>query len=297
MALFLPLLAFNIKHPKQKNLILRFNKDFLLQIENSSFYKRIKFQDLIKFKRPITTRVYEILSKSFQKRSVWKIDSVKLAQKIPISQKFPSHIVRAIIPTVNRIQKKTDLNVHLELDKKKRGCIILIFKLKNNPKLKALPPSQKAKDLPENSLSILTLIPSNKVKSIKDFVLKTCKEKGTEYVKKAIEYTNSKNPDNYPAYLRTALDQGYDNSSKNEENPIILSSKIKVLCLKLQDITNEINPKFNAIENTKTKFSTEKISEQQIINLLDRLIAKLKTDTTCDPFDYSNKLFHSIVNH
>ena len=73
-------------------------------------------------------KLNEILVKIFQNRDTWSIDAMKLAEKIPINEKYPSHIVRKIESNVNKINKHYALNIDLSVQRPRRGKAILTFK-------------------------------------------------------------------------------------------------------------------------------------------------------------------------
>ena len=75
----------------------------------------------------IVSALYQILTDEFSSKSEWRIDAKELAGKIPeINCKYPSHIVPLINPVVKKINKTTNLNVDLEIEKE-RGKATLIF--------------------------------------------------------------------------------------------------------------------------------------------------------------------------
>lgn len=73
-------------------------------------------------------KLNEILVKIFQNRDTWSIDAMKLAKKIPINEKYPSHIVRKIESKVNKINKHYALKIDLSVRRPRRGKAILTFR-------------------------------------------------------------------------------------------------------------------------------------------------------------------------
>ncbi len=116
---------------KTKKLWIRLNPEFYVYEKNSRFCEFIDFQKLKKLPDPLSTRLYEILKKSLSGQKQWQIDSIKLAQKIPMNEQYPSDINPKIQTAVKRIAKRTDFNVGIDIKKIRRGKTTLIFTLKS----------------------------------------------------------------------------------------------------------------------------------------------------------------------
>lgn len=200
---------------KNKKLIIKLNEKFILKIKNSNYYKRIPINDLKKLRSATSARLYELLFKSFQSRQIYKIESTKLAKKIPLTQEYPSQIVRAVIPAVKRIRSKTSLNVHLEIDSQGRGKKILIFKLGSNKTKKLL---ENNKKFPEETLKLILEVPEQYryYDTVQNMIIKSYNEKGLAYVKKSIEYTNRMETDDYSSYLFSVLKHNYAKKRNHE---------------------------------------------------------------------------------
>ena len=111
-----------------KKLYIRFSPEWLLCIKSSNFFKMIEFNTLKILKTPLVIRLYEILVKSFQGRSEWQINALKLAQKIPLNRKYASEIRIKVEPAIQRINVQTSLKVTMETVKKERGNLLFIFR-------------------------------------------------------------------------------------------------------------------------------------------------------------------------
>ena len=72
-------------------------------------------------------RLYEILVKIFQEREEWKIEAKKLAQKIPMNEKYVSDIVPKVKTAIRRINEETDLKINLEINRPDRGQASFTF--------------------------------------------------------------------------------------------------------------------------------------------------------------------------
>lgn len=100
-----------------KSITIRFNKEWLQVVRNSGFYKYISFKNMRLLRSPVAMRLYEVLSKSFYQKNDFKISAQKLAAKMPLPEKHYSKIKEKIIPAVNKINQKTELNIKLQTKK------------------------------------------------------------------------------------------------------------------------------------------------------------------------------------
>lgn len=110
-----------------RKLEVRFNSDFVNQIKDSEYYKLIDFQEYRKLKQPVAARLYEILIKSFNVRSVWEIEALTLAEKLTLRDKYPSKIYPRIKSALREINGTTDIKTNLAVRKGADGQTILIF--------------------------------------------------------------------------------------------------------------------------------------------------------------------------
>jgi len=132
---------------------IEFNKVWLDMIKNSNFFEMIDYTVMQKLKNPTQIRVYELLVKSFYNRNEWKIDAHKLAEKIPLHEKYAAHIIRIIKTAVENISKKTDLKIKLEIKKKQRNKAVFKF-IKINKKIRL-----DEQDIPDEIKNLYNLIP------------------------------------------------------------------------------------------------------------------------------------------
>ena len=121
---------------------ITFNDDFLYEIKETNFCNYINFEEIKKLRNPTASRLHEILCKTFKGRNEWSIDAHKLANKIPMQEKYLSDIISKIKPAINRINSKTTLKIDLEIRKKERGKAVLVFR-KTNPSIQYNPKKQE----------------------------------------------------------------------------------------------------------------------------------------------------------
>jgi hypothetical protein len=117
-----------------KKIQVKLNSLWLEKIKQSEFFKYISFTQMKSLRSPLALRLYEILIKTFYKRSCWEIDIHRLAEKIPMKEKYVAHITPKIESAVKRIREKTELNVTVKKVKQERGKGKFIFKLSKSRK-------------------------------------------------------------------------------------------------------------------------------------------------------------------
>ena len=236
-----------------RKLYVRFNKEWLMRIKNSTYFRYLNFDKIRSLRSPLAMRLYEILIKSFQNRNEWKIDAIKLAQKIPMKERYPADIIPKIKAALNRINKHTNLNVQLLVERKRRGKANLIFLKKN-------------KMMENDSLeNVLKLLPKNeaKKKTIIQMIEKYLECYGQDYVKRNIMYANERvrNIKSYRSFLAKALKEdwalGWWEDQLLEE-------------VSLFDTTNIKNDKHDKNERD-VRIKVEKILNSLSIEELDRL--------------------------
>lgn len=217
-----------------KLLKVRFSPQYLKIMRSTTFCRYLNFDQLKALRSPLATRLYELLIKNFKGRLIWETEAVKLAEKIPMAEKYPAHILSKIRPAINRISKYTDLQLSLDTRKNDKGEVILIFqklyqeefetKTKSKPKevgrtvqpkLQEKRPPEKKEDAvkPQDKdyEKLLLMLPFERQaqKSLQETIWFFFKKKGFEYVKWNIKYSNEKAGRNFPAYLTKSLKGNY----------------------------------------------------------------------------------------
>jgi len=198
-----------------KKLMVRFSTEWLNYIKNSTYYKVLDFDSLIKMRSPLALRLHELLVKSFQGRSVWQIDALKLAAKIPMSELHAAHIIPKIQAAVGRINKHTSLQVELEVQRPVHGKALFIFRKQASSFTESIP---VVAPINEKLETLLALLPENeRVKqSVISGVEAHLKIQGVDFVSRNILYANANSSKNYPAYLSKALQGDWGAEAKIE---------------------------------------------------------------------------------
>ncbi|MGD9639579.1 MAG: replication initiator protein A, partial [Alphaproteobacteria bacterium] len=141
---------------KDNYLEIELNKKWIEKIKQSEFFKYLSFEHMKRLRSPLALRLYEILVKTFYKRDVWEIDVLKLAEKIPMAEKYFADVVPKIEAATKRIKEKTELNITVKVIKHSRGQGKFIFtKKEKKGKPEAKESSCELLSLPEPPQSVL----------------------------------------------------------------------------------------------------------------------------------------------
>lgn len=108
-------------------LLIRFNKQYLEQLKNTQYYRKIDWKKFKRFKKDLSARLYEILSSH---PLPWKIEVKKLAEKLTLQRKYPSAILQKIEPAIDELKKvllKQRIHIEFSYHKNDEGNTICIF--------------------------------------------------------------------------------------------------------------------------------------------------------------------------
>jgi len=201
---------------ESKNLKIRFSPRWLHQQQYSNFFKYVVFNEIAELRSSLAIRLYEILIKSFQGRTKWEIDAIKLAQKIPMDEHYPADVIPKIKAAVNRINECTELKIKLEIRRPQRGKAILVFykiskehiesEKAEGPKVLDVPEGQE-----EDLKKLLDLMPEEHrfKKTVLEMISKALRKQDEEYVRRNILYANTNATRNYRGYLSKALKEDW----------------------------------------------------------------------------------------
>jgi len=194
---------------QSKKLRVRFNREWLTRIKNSSYFKYLNFDQIRALRSPLAMRLYEILAKSFQNRDEWVIEAKKLAQKIPMKERAVAHIIPKIKAAVNRINAKTSLRVCLQIERPRRGQAIFTFRRLQEGQEELLIIESTGQSSQEALRRLLALVPERhrSKKTIQEMVVRALRQHDEEYVRRNILYANEKvrQPRSYRVFLARAL--------------------------------------------------------------------------------------------
>jgi hypothetical protein len=146
-----------------------------------------------------------------------------MAEKIPMKERYPAHIVPKIQTAINRINKCSDTKFLLETRQIDRGQTVLCFKKTVAEKV-LLPFHQLEKEsftIPEKpEITVLINLlpePRRSQKTILEPVIAFYEMRGADYVARNIRYTNKNAKNNYRPYLLKALQNDYGLAMQEDE--------------------------------------------------------------------------------
>jgi hypothetical protein len=110
-------------------LYIKFNQQYVKQLQETKFYKLINFQEYKILTRPVSGRLYEILIKSFKERAIWPIKIQNLAEKLTLEKRaqaknyYPTDVLAKLKPAIEEINSKTALKVSMRYDAVGQLCM------------------------------------------------------------------------------------------------------------------------------------------------------------------------------
>jgi len=201
---------------------IKLSSRWLETIKNSTFYKMLDFEELKSLRNPLSTRLYEILAKSFQGRSVWEIESRKLALKIPMKDKYPAHIIPKIKTALKGINQKTELQIALEIRRPERGKAILRFQKLQKEQEQFSPIEDISQPVPQRRKSVLFTLLKRVRKDqqdnpqVQNLLEEWSQKLPASEIEQKILYANKKTKKNYHNFLAFALQDDWKVEEKDE---------------------------------------------------------------------------------
>ena len=267
-----------------KNLHIRFSPEFLTMMLGKGFFTYINFAEFKKLRSPLATRLYEILCKSFHGREIWEISAAKMAEKIPMKERYPAHIVPKIKTAVSRINNCSDKKFLFETRKLESGQTILCFTktTAEKPLLQTNKPKNETLAIPNNSeiSSLISFLPESRrsQKTILEAVIAFYKTHGSDYVDRNIRYTNKNAKSNYRTYLLKALKQDYGLAMKEDEDiqqKIIAQKKSEQHKIEQQKAAEQERLRIEQENKKRVKEYIASLPEEEKLNLKAQALADM----------------------
>jgi len=262
-----------------------FNSIWLSKIQSSTFYKMLDFNIMRDLRSPLAVRLYEILIKNFQGRSVWKCDALKLGLKIPLKEEYASQIVKKVIPALNRVNTFVDFHINLTVTHQARGKALLIFEKTDKPipKQETFPfPNEKLEDVGFTAL-LEFLPPSRREQKTLWVLIKTYYSRfGLDYVTRNIRYTNKNSTKNYRKFLADSLQNDWglsmveDETTKEVEETAAQKRAEEAAC-KAKDQMEKRAIEFENQE--KAKVYIENLPPEALKHLKEEAVARMDAPT------------------
>lgn len=204
-----------ICRPDDNYLYIKFNQQFIDQMKNTEYYKYVDYEEYKRLRKPVSARLYEILIKTFKGRYHWKVNASSLGEKLTLSKTSPSQVLEKVEPALREINNQTELNVRLSTYKKTDKTVIFVFSKDGHL-------ANGDTDYSVNLQTVLAEIPEK-------FRTKTVEKIVREYsgnldvLLSNVEYTNTKNPENYVTYLLKAIEKDWAIELRSKRNSFLES--------------------------------------------------------------------------
>jgi hypothetical protein len=221
------------KVEKNGEVTVSFNEIFLDILQNTVFYRYINFDEFKKLRKPVSRRLYELINKL---SLPYKIDAIKLAQKMPLKRLFPSQIIRELKPAIKEINKSTELNIKFSYYKNSLDKTILVFENANKNELiisneqqtqtLIIPDIQIKKEQYEKLISLLPEIgKTNHNFELIEYFL----NKGFDYnyIESNIKYSKNNSNKNFSLYFAKSLENDYAKALREELEIKLLNKQKK----------------------------------------------------------------------
>ncbi|MCD6585418.1 MAG: replication initiation protein [Desulfobacteraceae bacterium] len=209
-------------------------KPYLLKLNEC--YTSYQLENVLRLKSKYAVRLYEALkSRTKLRKRMWEVELNELRVMIAIPKSYTwKDIRRQILQVAKKSLKATDIQFEFEPIKRGRRVVAVQFKIHDTHQ-QALElgqptdtPAEKLKSAPiDNQAYLIALVPEQyRIKAVK--LIQKYKEKGDEYIKRSVKYTNKNAKTNYIGYLVKVLadDLGYDWWREQQKTQ---KSKLKVV--------------------------------------------------------------------
>jgi hypothetical protein len=196
-----------------------FNEQYLEQLRNTNYFKLINFDEYKRLRRPVSVRLYEILVKTFKDRDQWQIGIIKLAEKLTLTERYPSQILKKLIPAVNEINKNTGLKIHLHYNKETHICTFTKVRQTDSSRSQDKPQDMCLLREDDRFTALTGLLPKEHEgkKTILEALNRAYQKHGFDYAVRNIRYTNRYCKGNYRAYLTRALKEDWGVALEEDE--------------------------------------------------------------------------------
>lgn len=273
-----------VARKKDNKLEIELNKRWIEKIKQSEFFKYISFGQMKALRSPLALRLYEILVKTFYRRDSWDVDVFKLAQKIPMTEKYVAHITPKIKAATKRISDKTELNIKVQLVKQGRGKGKFVFtrKSKQKPRQQDLFPSEDTgkPQVAEIPQEMMVQIPEQWRGDAQGMAVEILQKSGAGELDECILFVNDaiaggiQIKKGYGAYLRSAYQGGWHRDAKATKEA---DGKAKAQAEKADQIQK------NAVKSAQAQKDAEQVErectgkaiKQEIEDLTDDQLAAL----------------------
>jgi hypothetical protein len=231
---------------KDKRIEIRLSEAWLAQIQQSVYFKYLDFNYYKALRRPVSRRLFEILTRMFKNQNQFKIPLVELGSLLTLYTRrkiakggqeerviYPSDVLTAVKSALQELNKLSNhIGLLREMGMDPREIYAVTYEVNNSRKtieftrislthlfdeLVQLPPPESpdtgfADPLLQELLSYL----KRQSKPLQELITQAYQRFGFEYVKWNIFYANRNGAQNYSNYLKLCLQHNWAQEFREE---------------------------------------------------------------------------------
>ena len=240
--------------------------------KKKNFFAKIDLIIIRGLKSKYAIILYELL-KDYEDVEIPEMDIDTFRRIFGVMDKykiFPNLKNRVIEPAVKEINKSPNIDWEVDYTLKKIGPKYTHIKfIKKRKHFLNIKEQENQKKLDSNKIkAFISIIPEKyRTKSLEKYIVEIKDKYEPKYIEAQINYTNSKNPENYLAYLKTAIKEDYANYEMLKEINNAYYEKfkkiVKFLEKKYKEKDIEVDFKEYVRDNIFMLFNQEKITREE----------------------------------
>lgn len=233
---------------KERRLDIRLDTVFLNTIQHSRHFKYVDFNFYRLLRRPVSRRLFELLTSMLKDSNQWRIPLIELGHDLTLYYRkrrrkdgvveevlYPSDVLTAVKSAVEEINKlSTDIDTLRELGTDPREIYAVTYEVEGKRKYKSITfhkaslshlfdalteekeAPRKVKDFAEPYLEELLSFLKRSSRPLRELVSKYYRAEGYDYVKWNIFYANRNGARNYVSYLKLCLQHNWAQEFREE---------------------------------------------------------------------------------
>ena len=267
---------------KKGKFIFSFPHQILKTLINPNIYTYLDLVIIKDLRSKYAIALYELL-KDYRDIKEFKIEIDKFRKLMGAEKSykmFNNFREKVIDKAVKEINKSEKIDFKVEYELKKSGKKYTHIKFIIHKKSQFEQVKQQLESKKENTKVdvLLNLVPEKHRKSTKNFLLNSINTYPIDYLKAQINYTNSQNPENYLAYLKSAVKEDFANYEISKEIESAYYEKFKKIVSFLEKKYKEKDRKIDFKEYVRDhifvlvnqkKITTEE--KDKFLEFLDKL--------------------------
>ncbi|PIQ23908.1 hypothetical protein COW36_11560 [bacterium (Candidatus Blackallbacteria) CG17_big_fil_post_rev_8_21_14_2_50_48_46] len=240
---------------KDKRIEIRLSEPWLQQIQQSLYFKYLDFSYYKALRRPVSRRLFELLTTQFKSQSQWRLPLVELGHHLTLYSRrkinaegleerviFPSDVLTALksaLQELNQLSSNAELLREMGMDP--REIYGVTFEVQSHRKMIELnrvslthlfdaltyspEPEKPEHAFAEPLLQELLSYLKRSSRPLQELVTQSYQSYGFEYVKWNIFYANRNGAKNYANYLKLCLQHNWAQEFREEYERMFASNE------------------------------------------------------------------------